>query len=158
MERIVPPAPGATIHASIAAGAPLNVSSAFTQMLPGTNIRLSRGGAGSATVYTVTGTRFGAVQTEIINSNGASDVEGVKIFDTVTNLASDVDPGTTTVVKTGLIIGTAMTFASIRYLGVGANGANGVVETATATAAKDGFTPTSTPDGSKVFQIYYQLS
>lgn len=157
-ERMVPPAPGATIHSAISGGGALNVSSGFTQMIPATNIRLSRSGAGVATVYTVTGTRFGSAQTENINSNGASDVEGVKIFDTVTSITSDVDPTVTTTVKTGVILGTAQTFDSIDFLGVGANGANGVAETATANAAKDGFTPTTAPDGSKVFQIRYKAT
>jgi hypothetical protein len=157
-ERLVPPAPGATIHASMAAGGALNVSTAFTQMIPATNIRLSRGGAGVATVYTVTGQRFGSSQTETINSNGATDVEGVKIFDTVTLITSDVDPTVTTTMKTGVIIGLPQTATAIDFLGVGASGANGVAETGTLNTAKDGFTPTTAPDGSKVFQIRYQVS
>lgn len=156
-EYILAPAPGATIHASMAGGAALNVSTAFTRMIPATNIRLSRDGAGDPTIYTVSGTRFGAVISETINSDGANDVEGVKIFDTVTAITSDVDPVAATVMKTGVILGTANKFTSIDYLGVGAAGANGVSETATANAGKDGFTPTTAPNGSKVMQVRYLL-
>lgn len=155
-EVLVPPAPGATIHASIAGGAALNVSTAFTRMIPATNIRLSRGAAGVATVYTITGTRFGVAQTETIDSNGASDVEGVKVFDTVTNIASDVDPTTTTTVKTGVILGLAGVATHLDYLAVAAtSGANAVAETGTLNAAKDGVTPTTAPDGTKVFHFRY---
>ena len=155
-ERFVSPAPGATIHASIAAGAPLNVTTAFTQIIEPTNVRLSRGGAGAVTHYTVTGTRFGVAQVEIIASNGASDVEGVKIFDTITLLTSDVDPTVTTTVKTGVILGLANVAVSIDFMGTAAtSGSNAVAEVATLNAAKDGFTPTTTPDGTKVQVIRY---
>jgi hypothetical protein len=158
-ERYVAPAPGATIHAAIAAGAPLNVGTAFTQMIPPTNIRLSRGGAGVPTVYTVTGTRFGAAQSEVVNSNGAADVEGVKIFDTTTQITSDVDPTVTTTVKTGVILGLAQTCVSIDFLGVGATqGANAVAEAAALNAAKDGFTPTTAPDGTKCHIVRYKAT
>jgi len=154
-ERLVPPAPGTQIHASMAGGAALNVSTAFTRIMPASNIRLSRGAAGNATVYTVTGTRFGSAQTETINSNGASDVEGNKIFDTVTQITSDVDPGTTTTMKSGVIVGLDRVAVAIEFLAVGTSDANGVVETGTLNSAKDGFTPTTAPDGSKVFHIRY---
>lgn len=154
-ERLVPAAPATTIHSSMAAGGALNVSTAFTRILPATNIRLSRGGAGVATVYTVTGTRFGQVQTETINSNGASDVEGVKIFDTVTLITSNVDPTVTTTMKAGVMVGLAGTAGAIDFLAVGTSDVNGVVEAATLNAAKDGFTPTTAPDAAKIFQIRY---
>lgn len=157
-ERIVSPAPGATIHASIAAGAPLAVSTAFTQIQTPTNARLSRGGAGVLTNYTVTGTRFGVVQSEIIVSNGASDVEGLKIFDTITSLASDVDPTVTTTVKTGLQIGLSNVVDAIEQSGTAATpGANAATEVFTLNAAKDGFTPTTTPDGTKMQFVRYRI-
>ncbi len=159
LERFSSPAPGATIHASMASGAALNVITAFTRMVPASNIRLSRGGAGVATVYTITGTRFGNAQTETINSNGASDVEGLKIFDTVTGITSDVDPTVTTTMKTGVMLGLAQTCVSIDFLAVSATAAaNGVTETVTINAAKDGFTPTTAPDGTKVFTIRYLVT
>lgn len=154
-ERLVPAAPATQIHASMASGAALNVTTAFTRILPATNIRLSRGGAGVATVYTVTGTRFGQTQTETINSNGASDVEGVKIFDTVTSITSNVDPTVTTTMKAGVIVGLAAVAAAIDFLAVGTSDVNGVVEAATLNAAKDGFTPTTAPDAAKIFQVRY---
>jgi hypothetical protein len=156
-ERYASPAPGATIHALVASGAAVSVASAFTQMIPATNARISRSGAGNPTVYTVTGTRFGVAQTETINSNGASDVEGVKVFDTITAWSSDVDPGVSSTLKTGVIIGLAQVCTAIDFFGVAATAAaNAVAEAATLNAAKDGFTPTTAPDGTKVFDIRYK--
>lgn len=154
-ERLVPVAPGTQIHAAIAAGSALNVSTAFTRIMPATNIRLSRGGAGVATNYTVTGTRFGQVISEVIASNGASDVEGVKIFDTVTSITSNVDPTVTTTVKSGVMVGLDRVAVAIEFLAVGTSDSNGVVETGTLNAGLDGFTPTTAPDGLKIFHIRY---
>jgi hypothetical protein len=156
VERMVPDAPGATVHASMAGGGALNVSTAFTQHDPPKNMRISRSGVGALTVYTVTGTRLGAAQTENITSNGASDVEGVKIFDTVTLITSDVDPTVNTTLKTGLIIGLQGVVTALDYMSVAsAVGTTGVIESGTLNAAKDGVTPTSTPDGTKLFAFHY---
>ncbi len=159
IERIIAPAPGATVHALVSSGAPVSVATAFTQMITPTNARISRSGAGVATVYTVVGTRFGIAQTEDIASNGASDVEGVKVFDVITAWSSDVDPEVNSTLKTGVILGLAQTCVSIDYLGLGATiGANAVAEVGTLNAAKDGFTPTTAPNGTKQHVIRYLVT
>lgn len=94
----------AAVHAQFAAGSAIDASTVLTAAPhPCRTVQVARGGAGVATVYTITGTHpiTGAVQTEVINSNGATTVQGTKAWGSVTRIQSDVNPTVTTDVQWG---------------------------------------------------------
>ena len=144
------------VHAQDAGGGALNLIAGFTTAFPSRNITMKRGGAGAPTIYTVTGTRLGAVQTETFTSSGASDIVGAKVWDTHVSITSNVDPTVTTDFVTGDLIGLPRVATLILRGGVAATAAaNYVIETFTLNALKDAFTPTTVPDHVKCYRVQY---
>lgn len=87
------------VVAQYASGAPIADSTGpFVVTNPLRTVRVVLTGGGSvATDYTVTGTdQGGAVQTEVIAATGAGTFEGVKLWQTITAFASNINPGGTT--------------------------------------------------------------
>jgi hypothetical protein len=148
------PAP-VNIHAQFAAGAAINANSGFTVPFPRRTCRVVVGAMGVEVNFTVTGTDItGAPLTEPIHvAAGGGTVDGTKAFESITSFVSDVDPGDTVDLKTGKGFAVSAPFAALDVLSV-----DGAVETATSVAAQGTVTPTSTPDGTKVFAVRYSYA
>ncbi len=150
---LVPQAPGATIHAQFAAGAPIMANAGFTVPYPRRTCRVVVGAMGVAVNYTVTGTDIaGNPLNEVIHVGaGGGSVDGLKAFETIATFASDVDPQDTTDLKAGKGFAVAEPFTALDVLGV-----NDVVEAAdNVQAAVATITPHTAPDGAKVFSARY---
>lgn len=100
---------------------------------------------------TVTGTdQFDVAQTEVIVANAGAAVLGTKIFKTVTAAAKGaVGAAKTVSIGTGDKIG--VTSNLVENLGL--LFVDRVAEAVTVDAAVEGFTPTTAPNGAKVFQL-----
>ena len=149
------PAAGTNYHASYAAGAPLaDATGPFTRFVPPRTVQIARGGAGNATVYTITGTDpNGGVITENINSNGASTVQGVQAYTTITAISSDVNPGVTTTFQTGAGFGIGVVVSDIDACGI-----DGALEGAgTKTAATGTYIPSTAPNGAHHYTVAYRV-
>jgi hypothetical protein len=147
-------AAGVAYHAQYAAGAAIaDVAGPFTRYVPPRTVQIARGGAGVATIYTVTGTDpTGAVLTEVINSNGAATVQGTKAFTTITGFASNVNPTVTTDLQTGNGFGLAVVASDIDAVGV-----NGVLEAPTSVDVATGTViPASVPNAARVYTVDYR--
>jgi hypothetical protein len=148
-------APGTNYVAQYAAGAALDDAvGPFTQMVPPRTVQIARGGAGAATVYTITGTDCdNAVLTETINSNGAVTVEGTRAFKTITRVQSNVDPTVTTDIKAGKGFGLGGAVSDVDAVGL-----NGVLEApASYHAASGTVVPTTAPNGTRLFSVDYRV-
>lgn len=91
-------------HAQMAAGAALDVTTAFTQYNQSTDAptRVPRivlgGGGANPVVYTLYGTAIddGRAISEVVNATGAGNYDLTQPFETITRLTSNIDPlGTT---------------------------------------------------------------
>jgi hypothetical protein len=152
----IPAAPGVSLLAPIAAGAPLNNNGPFAVVRPARVARITLGvGGANPVVYTVTGFDvFGETITEQITATGPGTYEGLKAFDTVQNVSSDVNPGGTTTIATGI------GFSFGPWTGLDSItddvGVDGVLENldsfdeATATVV-----PSTVPDGMHVYTIRF---
>jgi hypothetical protein len=96
------PAP-ANLHAQIAAGAPLNITDGWLPMpVPSRAPRISMGPGTVPCVLTLTGKRFGVTKQIVFNVTGEGDYDADIVLDENTSLVSNIDPGGTVDVKTGL--------------------------------------------------------
>lgn len=148
-------APGTNYVAQYTAGAAINdTTGPFTQMVPPRTVQIARGGAGVATVYTITGTDCdGNVLTETINSNGATTVQGTRAFATITGVSSDVDPTVTTDVQTGKGFGLGCAASDIDAVGL-----NGALEAPDSSHAATGtVVPATAPNGTRLFTVDYRV-
>jgi len=148
-------APGTNYVAQYAAGAVIDDAvGPFAQMVPARTVQIVRGGAGVATVYTLTGTDCDdAALVETINSAGAATVQGTRAFKTLTRVQSDVDPTVTTDVQTGAGFGLGVAASDIDGVGL-----NGVLEApASSHAASGTVIPTTAPDGARLFTVDYRV-
>lgn len=151
------PAKGVSVHAQVAAGAAVNVSTAFTVPYPRRALEIVLGATSvPSVVYTVKGTRVdGVAQTLTCTAAGAGTYEvgdGAQPFETVTSLTSDIDPGGTTDLKTADGFGVGEPF-----VGTPVVSADGVVDaTPTAlNAAWGGVKPTTIPNGTHAYGVRY---
>jgi len=145
----------ANLHAQYAAGAPLNSSSGFTAMPdPSRTVQLVVGAGGVACDFTVTGTRFGAAQSEVVAGTGAGTFQSTKAYDSITSLTSNVDPADTVDLQTGSGVGLPEAFdgALVRY------SVDGVDTAITGSDAASGtvlIAPGSPPNGARDFAVVY---
>lgn len=152
----IPSAPGVALLAPIAAGAPLNNNGPFAVVRPARVVRITLGvGGANPVVYTITGYDvFGDPITQQITATGPGTYEGTKAIDTIQNVSSDVNPGGTTTVATGV------GFSFGPWTGLDSItddvGVDGVLENldsfdeATATVV-----PSTAPDGTHVYTIRF---
>jgi hypothetical protein len=84
---------------------------------------------------------------------------GVKVWDTMTSVTSDVDPDCATDFITNDLIGLQTTAVAIDRAGCAASAvANYVVEAATLNTLKDAVTFTTATNGAKYFRVQYSHS
>lgn len=145
---------GALLHAQVAAGAPLNVTADFTPQLPARTCQIILGvGGANPVTYTITGLGMdGMVQTDTIVATGAGTYQGTMAFTSITSLTSDVNPGGTTDLGTGVGFGLPNAggiIYSIDTLAVlGVIEAGVVKNPVTATVV-----PTTAPNNTRVFTV-----
>lgn len=147
-------APGTNIVSQYAAGAIINdTTGPFVMTLPTRTIRcvLGVGGANPVSV-TITGTDYaGNPLTETIVCTGAGTYEGEKAFDAVSKVQTNVDPGGTLDVRTGLGVGLGVPMTALVGMSV-----DGTVESAASVDVNSAtVVPTTTPNSSKVFAFLY---
>ena len=151
-------APGGNYHAQFAAGAAIDHAISGAEQLiictPPRTVQIARGGAGVATVYTVTGTDYaGNVITDTINSNGASTVQGAKAFATITHVASDVNPTVTTDFQVGNGFSLCCTPSDVDSLGE-----DGVVAVIVSSDLPTGtIVPTTVPNAAHTYTVRYRV-
>jgi hypothetical protein len=151
-------APGGNYHAQFAAGAAIDHAISGAEQLiictPPRTVQIARGGAGAATVYTVTGTDYaGNVLIETINSNGAFTVQGTKAFATITHFASNVDPTVTTDLQVGNGFSLCCTPSSIDSLGE-----DGVVAVIVSSDLTTGtVVPTTVPNAAHTYTVKFRV-
>ena len=144
-------APGTAIHAQVAAGAPLNVTTAFTLPFPRRTCEIILGAGGAnPVVYTITGTAVdGSTITDMISAAGPGTYQGAKAFETITSLTSNIDPAGTTDLKTGNGVACAQPFDALDVFAIN--------DVAVAAASSDGASgtivpnPSTPPDGTRRF-------
>lgn len=148
------PAPGVNYVAQFAAGAPIDSAGPFARFVPPRTCMIARGGAGVATVYTVTGTDAdGAVLTETINAPGAGPYQGTRAFATVTRFQSDVNPTVTTDLQTGNGFGLGCAASDIDVVGL-----DGGAEAPTSTHAATGtVVPGTAPNAVHTYAVDYRV-
>lgn len=142
---------GVNIVAQYASGAALNdAAGPFVCQLPVRSVRLVLGvGGANPVAVTVEGTINGATISETISCTGAGTYEGTKLFDTITKVRSNIDPGGTLDVRTGLLAGLGFACASIDLLSC-----DGVLEAIpTKDIATGMFKTTTAPNGTRVFTV-----
>lgn len=151
------PAKGVTVHASVAAGAPVNITTAFTMPFPRRSLQITLGVGGTTPVYTVTGTApDGTALVKTATFAAASTVDvgaGADIFETITSVTSDINPGGTTIVKTGDGFGIGA-FDTVDVFSC-----DGVVESVAVTStATGGVKPTTAPNGTHCYSARASLA
>lgn len=148
---------GTAYHAQYAGGAAINdATGPWTMPLPRRTVEVVLGTSGANPVnVTITGTASdGSALTDVIACAGVGTYQGVKAFETITSVTSDVDPVGTVDIKTGKGFAVAEPFATLDALSV-----NGVVESASSSHAASGtVVPTTSPDSAKDFTVRYQVS
>lgn len=147
------PAP-ANLHTQFTSGAAINASSGFSMPDPSRTVQVVVGASGVACTFTVTGLRFGAVQTEAIVGTGAGTFQGTKAFDSITSFTSSVDPADTVDLKSGSGVGLPEAFdgSLVRY------SVDGVDTAITGSDGPSGtvlINPSSPPNGARDYAITY---
>lgn len=150
-----PIAAGTAMHATVAAGAPLNVTTGFTDPLPSRTTRIVLGvGGANPVVYTVEGLGMdGRTTTDTITAAGAGTYDGVKAFRSVTKLTSNVDPLGTTDLQTGPGLGIPSTYPFNVLSTLDVLSVNGVVEAGTKSVQNGTVIPTTAPNGARNFVV-----
>lgn len=153
-EKVLAASGGGPFHLQDPGGAPLNIVAGFTVPVPARTVRIMRGGAGVATVYTITGQSItGAVITEDIPSNGAADVEGTLAYAQLTSITSDVDPTVTTDFVWGNGVALGSPFTDVDAIGV-----DDVLENPASIDEESGTVVFITePDGNHSYNIRYRI-
>jgi hypothetical protein len=154
------PAKGASVHTQVAAGAPLNVTSAFTVPYPRRALEIVLGvGGTNPVVITVTGTAADGSALSIAQScAGAGTYEvgnGAQVFETVTSMTSTIDPGGTVDLKTADGFGVGEVYTGTPLVSV-----DGVVDTNVTQldAATGGVKSATNPNGTHTYSVRYVLS
>jgi hypothetical protein len=145
---------GALLHAQVAAGGPLNVTTDFTVQLPARTCQIVLGSGGANPVtYTISGLGMdGKAQTDTIVATGAGTYQGTKAFTSITKLVSDVDPLGTTDLGTGVGFGIP-NVGGIIY-SIDALSVLGVVEAGVLKNPATGTViPTTAPNNTRVFSV-----
>jgi len=148
-------APGTNYHAAYAGGAAINDAiGPWTMPFPRRTVQIDAAGVTAVSV-TVTGTApDGSIVTDIIACAGIAIYQGVKAFEAITSVTSDVDPVTNITLQTGNGFGTVAPFAALQVLS-----ADGVVEAAASNNPASGtVVPTSVPNGATIFSVRYTRS
>jgi len=154
------PAKGVSVHAQVAAGAAVNVATAFTVPFPRRALEIVLGVGGvNPVVFTVVGTKVdGSAATLTKSCAGAGTYEvgdGAQAFETVTSLTSDVDPGGTTDLKTADGFSVGEVFTGTPLVSV-----DGVVDTSPTAlnGAWGGVKPATIPNGTHAYAVRYDTT
>lgn len=150
-----PLAAGTAMHAQVAAGAALNVTTGFTNPLPSRTARIVLGvGGANPVVYTIDGVGMdGRSTTDTINATGAGTYDGVKAFREVTKLSSNIDPGGTTDLQTGPGLGIPSTHPTDVLSSIDLLSCDGIVEAGTKTASSGTVIPSTAPNGVRNYVV-----
>ena len=152
------PAAGTTVHAQVAAGAPVNISTLFTNPLPRRTLTITRSNAGVAgTVdYTCTYITPSNTTTTTTVSVPKGAAATTLVAGEWTAVTTTVDPGSTSDFTTGVgfCVGEVLTATTTPVLSC-----NGIVEAPASYDLASGTITTSTaPDGTREFCVYFQNS
>jgi len=152
------PAKGVSVHAQVAAGAALNVTTAFTVPYPRRALEIVLGVGGvNPVVFTVKGTKVdgsAATLTKSCAGAGTYDVgDGAQAFETVTSLTSDVDPGGTTDLKTSDGFSVGEVFSGTPVVSV-----DGVVDASPTLNAAWGGVKSTAPNGTHAYAVRYDTT